>query len=59
MQICYPYIVRKNFPKFYENPASSFWDMRQSMCIIVVVEYHYGGGSAQTNHYSFGKKKKS
>ena len=36
MQISYSYIVWNNFPKFQENRASNFWDMRQSMCVIVV-----------------------
>ena len=39
MQISYPYIVWDNFPKFQENHASNFWDMRQSMGIIG----HYWG----------------
>ena len=38
MQISYPwpYIVWNNFPKFQENSASSFLDMGQSICEIVV-----------------------
>ena len=49
MQIRYRYNVQENFPKFQENRASSFWDMRQSMWVIVVGKYHYRGrGGAQT-----------
>ena len=44
IQIRCPYIVWNNFPKFQENRESSFWDMRQSMCEILVGEYHYRGG---------------
>ena len=38
MQISYPYIVLNNVREFQENRASSFWDMRQSMCVIEVGE---------------------
>ena len=37
MQINYPNIVWNNVSKFYENHASSFWAMCQSMCRIVVL----------------------
>ena len=43
VQISHPYVVWNNFPKFQENRSSSFWDMRQSMCVIVVGGYHYRG----------------
>ena len=60
MQISYPYIVWNNFRKFQENRASSFWDMRQSMCVIVVGEYHYRRGRAhKLDRYPFGKLRKS
>ena len=36
MQISYPYIVWNKVQKFQENHVSSFWDMHQSMCVIVV-----------------------
>ena len=49
MQISYPYIFWNNIPKFQENRVSSFWDMRKSMCVIVVGEYHYRGGGRE-NH---------
>ena len=62
MQIRYPYIVWNNFPKFQENRSSSFWDMRQSMWVIVVGKYHYsgvGGGAHKLDRYPFSKLKKS
>ena len=57
MQISYPYIVWNNFPKFQENRASNFRDMRQSMCIIVVWgNYPRGeGGSHKLDRYPFRK----
>ena len=54
MQITYLYIVW-NFPKFQEHPASSFWDMRQRMCIIIVV----WGGAHRLDRYPFMKMRKS
>ena len=36
MQFSYPCVVWNNIPKFHENCASSFWAMKQSMCVIVV-----------------------
>ena len=65
MQISYPNIIWNNFPKFQENRASSFWDVRQSMCIIVVWGYHpkgpWGGegGSHRQDRYPFRKMRKS
>ena len=53
MQISYPYIFWNNVPKFQENG-----DMRKSMCVIVVGEYHYRGGSAQTRSLSVQKNEK-
>ena len=41
MHIGYPYIVWNNFQKFQENRHSSFWDMLQSMCIIIIVVWRY------------------
>ena len=59
MQISYPYIAFNNVPLFQENRASSFWDMRQSMCVIVVEGYHYRGwGVAQTRLLSVQKDEK-
>ena len=56
MQISYPYIVWNNFPKFQENRASSFWDMGQSMCIIIV----YGDTTpGYLDRYPFWKLRKS
>ena len=43
MKISYLLIVWNNFPKYQENHASSFWDMSQSMCIIVVRRYRHRG----------------
>ena len=61
MQISYPYIVWNNFPKFQENRASSFWDMRQSMCM-----HNWGmgipprrGGVTRLGRYPFRKIRKS
>ena len=42
MQISYNYIVWNNVPKFLENRASSFWAMRQSMWVIIVVSLKWG-----------------
>ena len=44
MQILYPYIVWTNFPKFQKNCASCFWDMGQSMWVIVLGNTTIGGG---------------
>ena len=55
MQISYPYIFWNNVTKFQENCASSFWDMRKSMRVIVVVEYQ-GGGAHKLDRYPFRKK---
>ena len=58
MQISYPYIVWNNFPKFQKNCESSFWDMRQSMCIIVVWDTDIGGEGAQTRSLTIHKNEK-
>ena len=62
MQISYPYIVWNKFPKFQEIRASSFRDMRQSMCITV---HNWGMGiqnkgvGAQTRSLSVQKNEKN
>ena len=63
MQINYPHIVWNNFPKFQENRASSFWDMRRSMCVTVggnttIVTIAKEGGH-ELDRYPFVKMKKS
>ena len=55
MQISYPYIVWNNVPKFHENRASSFWAMRQSMCVIVVSPPTPGAGAHKLDRYPFRK----
>ena len=59
MRISCPYIVWNNVPKFQENGASSFLDLRKSMCVIVVWEYHYRGGAYKLDRYPFKKIRKS
>ena len=64
MQISYPYIVWNNFPKFQKNRARSFWNMHQSMCIIVVLPWWevllWGGRRPhKLDRYPFRKMRKS
>ena len=58
MQIRYLNIVWNDVPKFHENHVSRFWDMRQSMCIIVLGGYHSRGRGAQTRSLSVQKNEK-
>ena len=59
MQISCPYIVWNNFPKFQENRARSFRDMRQSTCVIVVGDTTIGGVAHKLDRYPSGKIRKS
>ena len=59
MQISYPYIVWNNVPKFHENRASSFWAMRQSLCVIVVSPPTLAVGAHKLDRYPFRKTRKS